>query len=393
VRKSGLYIFRNQLIQALVVFVFLCSSAVHAQVTEEEDEPEDSIKTGVSLGKLAIKNPPSVLEAYTYDPVTDRYVYTSSVEGFNISYPIILTPKEYEQLVLRESMRNYFKKKGDAMDGKKEGSEEAKRDLLPRYYVNSGFFSSIFGSNTIDVKPTGSVEIDLGMRYTKLDNPAISPRNRTATTFDFNQRISMSLMGKVGTRLQVTANYDTQSTFAFQNAIKLEYTPTEDDIVQKIEVGNVSMPLNSSLIRGAQSLFGVKALLQFGKTSVTGIFSEQKSQTKSVTAQGGGTIQDFELFALDYDSDRHFFLSQYFRNKYDGALKNYPFIDSRIQITRLEVWVTNRQNRITTTNNNLRNIIALQDLGEAQIPTIPDAEDASIGLHQYWHAAQSDGDR
>ena len=129
-RKSGLYIFRNQLLQALVVFVFLCSSAVYAQVTDEEDEPEDSIKTGVSLGRLAIKNPPSVLEAYTYDPVTDRYVYTSSVEGFNISYPIILTPKEYEQLVLRESMRNYFKKKGDAMDGKKEGSEEAKRDLL-----------------------------------------------------------------------------------------------------------------------------------------------------------------------------------------------------------------------------------------------------------------------
>ena len=372
-KKSGIHTFIKQSIQALVVFVFLCSSLVHAQVTEEE-EPEDSIKTGNSLGKLAIKNPPSVLEAYTYDPVTDRYIYTNSVEGFNISYPIILTPKEYEQLVLRESMRNYFKKKGDAMDGKKEGSEEAKRDLLPRYYVNSGFFSSIFGSNTIDVKPTGSVEIDLGLRYTKLDNPAISPRNRTATTFDFNQRISMSLMGKVGTRLQVTANYDTQSTFAFQNAIKLEYTPTEDDIVQKIEVGNVSLPLNSSLIRGAQSLFGVKALLQFGKTSVTGIFSEQKSQTKSVTAQGGGTIQDYELFALDYDSDRHFFLSQYFRNKYDGALKNYPFIDSRIQITRLEVWVTNRQNRITTTNNNLRNIIALQDLGEAQIPTIPDAE-------------------
>ena len=126
--------------------------------------------------------------------------------------------------------------------------------------------------------------------------------------------------------MSVNANYDTESTFAFQNLIKLEYTPTEDDIIQKIEVGNVSMPLTNSLIRGAQSLFGVKAQLQFGKTSVTGVFSEQKSQTKSVTAQGGGTIQDFEIFGLDYDADRHFFLSQYFRNKYDNALKNYPFI-------------------------------------------------------------------
>jgi cell surface protein SprA len=184
----------------------------------------------------------------------------------------------------------------------------------------------------------------------------------------------MSLMGKVGTRLNVNVNYDTQSTFAFQNLIKLEYTPTEDDIIQKIEVGNVNMPLNSSLIKGAQNLFGVKTKLQFGKTSITGVFSEQKSQTKSIVAEGGGTIQDFDMFALDYDSDRHFFLSQYFRGKYDSALKNYPFIDSRVQISRLEIWVTNRQNRVTTTNNNLRNIIALQDLGEAQLTGLQDSE-------------------
>ena len=320
-----------------------------AQVLEEET---DSIKPGYASGTLQLPNPPSILDAYTYDPVTDRYIYTNSVDDFNINYPIILTPKEYEKLMLQESMRAYFKKKSDAIDGKKEGSEEGKKDLLPRYYVNSGFFASIFGSNTIDVKPTGSVEVDLGVRHTKQDNPALSPQNRAQTNFDFAQRISMSLMGKVGTRLKVTANYDTQSTFAFQNQIKLEYTPDEDDIIQKIEVGNVSLPLSSSLIRGAQSLFGVKAQLQFGKTTLTGIFSEQKSQTRTVTAQGGGTIQDFDLFGLEYDNDRHFFLSQYFRNKYDAALNKYPFINSRVQITRLEVWITNRQNRVNVANNN-----------------------------------------
>lgn len=350
----------------------LLSIGMQAQVTETDEEVQDSVKTGFSVGSLQMNNPPSIIEAYTYDPVTDRYVYTNTVDGFNINYPIILTPKEYDQLVQREAMRAYFKKKSDAIDGKKDGAEEAKKDLLPRYYVNSGFFESIFGSNTIDVKPTGSVEIDLGMRYTKQDNPAFSPRNRTSTTFDFDQRISMSLQGKVGTRLSVNANYDTESTFAFQNLIKLEYTPTEDDIIQKIEVGNVSLPLNSSLIRGAQSLFGVKAQLQFGRTTVTGIFSEQKSQTKTVTAEGGATIQDFEMFALDYDADRHYFLSQYFRNEYDESLRQYPFINSRVQITRMEVWITNRQNRISTTNNNLRNIVALQDLGESQLSDVPE---------------------
>ena len=367
------------------IFIFLlvlfCGFVSQAQV---EQVAQDTVKTGFSLGKLQLKNPQSILSAYTYDPVTDRYVYTNSVDGFSINYPIILTPKEYENLVLKESMRDYFKKKVDAIDGKKEGSELAKRDLLPRYYVKSGLFESIFGSNTIDVKPTGSVEMDLGMRFTKQDNPSFSPRNRSNLSFDFEQRISMSLMGKVGTRLNVNANYDTQSTFAFQNLIKLDYAPTEDDIIQKIEVGNVSMPLNSSLIRGAQSLFGVKTQLQFGKTTITGVFSEQKSQTKSLIAQGGGTIEDFEMFALDYDSDRHFFLSQYFRNRYDKSLANYPFIDSRVQISRIEIWVTNKQNRVLANNNNLRNIIALQDLGEGQLSGLPDNEvvvlDPSTGI-------------
>ncbi|WP_163398073.1 cell surface protein SprA [Flavobacterium fluviatile] len=355
----------------LFLLVLFCGYALQAQVNPTI---QDTAKTGFSVGKLELENPPSVLSGYKYDPISDRYIYTNSVDGFSIDYPLVLTPKQYEDLLLKESRRNYFRQKMIAIDGKKAGSEDAKKDLLPRYYINSSLFESIFGSNTIDVKPTGSVEMDLGLRYNKQDNPSFSPRNRSSLTFDFDQRISMSLMGKVGTRLEVNANYDTQSTFAFQNLFKLAYTPTEDDIVQKIEVGNVSMPLNSTLIRGAQSLFGVKTQLQFGKTTVTGVFSEQKSQTKSIVAEGGGTIQNFDLFALDYDSDRHFFLSQYFRNKYDASLRNYPLIDSRVQITRLEIWVTNKQNRVSTTSNNLRNVIALQDLGESQLTGLSDSQ-------------------
>ncbi len=364
---------KNPSVYKICAFLILmfCGFVSQAQVNPTT---QDTVKSGYSTGKIEIKDPPSIVKAYSYDPVTGMYILSKNIGDFPTSYPAILSPKEFEDRVRKESMRSYFKDKLDAIDGKNGDNDLAKKDLLPRYYIKSGLFETIFGSNTIDIKPTGSIEMDFGMRYTKQDNPAFSPRNRSTLSFDFNQRISMSLMGKVGTRLNVNVNYDTQSTFAFQNLIKLEYTPTEDDIVQKIEVGNVSMPLNSSLIKGAQSLFGVKTKLQFGKTSITGVFSEQKSQTKTVVAEGGGTVQDFDMFALDYDNDRHFFLSQYFRNKYDAALRNYPFIDSRVQISRIEVWVTNKQNRVTTTNNNLRNIIAIQDLGEAQLTGLQDSE-------------------
>jgi len=354
----------------LVVFLLICNSAIFAQ---QPATVRDSISTTFSFGSLYTPDPASIISKYTYDPLTNRYFYTSTIGDFNINYPIILTPKEFQELALQENLKQYYKDKVDALDGKKEGSEEAKKNLIPDLYVNSKFFETIFGSNTISVVPQGSVEMDLGIMYTKQENPAFSPRNQSNFTFDFDQRISLSLMGKVGTRLQVNANYDTQSTFDFQNLIKLEFDPTlpgldgvsggEDSILQKLEVGNVSMPLNSSLITGAQSLFGVKTELQFGKTRVTAVFSEQQSETRSVVAQGGGTVEEFDFFGLDYDENRHFFLGHYFRNQYNDALENYPFINSQVQITRVEVWVTNRTNQI----DNARNIIALQDLGESSV--------------------------
>ncbi|MEW4923560.1 cell surface protein SprA [Algibacter sp. 2305UL17-15] len=341
---------------ALVALLLLSAAAWSQQPVQ------DSTKTGFSLGTIKTARPNSIETKYTYDPITDRYIYTEKIGEFNINYPVILSPKEYKDLVARENLKNYYKEKIDAFDGKKEGSEEQQKNLLPEFYVNSGFFESIFGSNTIEVVPQGSVEMDLGILFSKQDNPTFSPRNRSNFTFDFDQRISLSLLGKVGTRLQVNANYDTQSTFDFQQIMKLEYTPTEDDIIQKIEVGNVNMPLNSSLITGAQSLFGVKAQLQFGRTTVTGIFSEQRSQANTVVAQGGGTLEEFDFFVRDYDENRHFFLAQYFRDKYDEALRDYPFINNGgLQITRLEVYITNRSNR----TDNVRNVVALQDLGES----------------------------
>ncbi len=334
------------------VFLLLLILLVDQNIAQEI-EPD--------LGKINIPNPPSYTEYYEYDAASDLYYFNIKVGEYDINYPIILTPEEYQDLVLKEDLKNYYKSKIDAAEGKKDGSEEDQKNLIPEIYVNSKLFESIFGGNTIQVAPQGSLEVDLGVLYTKQDNPSFSPRNRSNLTFDFDQRIGLSLVGKVGTRVQVNANFDTQSSFDFQNLLKLEYEPTEDDIIQKIEVGNVSMPLNSSLISGAQSLFGVKTELKFGKTRIKAIFSEQKSESRSVVSEGGGTVQEFEFRALDYDENRHFFLSHFFRNKYDKSLENYPFINSNIQITRAEVWVTNRNNQL----EDVRNILAFQDLGES----------------------------
>ncbi|MCK4562369.1 MAG: cell surface protein SprA, partial [Flavobacteriaceae bacterium] len=224
-----------------------------------------------------------------FDPQTGNYILYEKIGDYYLKHPTYMTLKEYQDYRLQRDMLDYSKTKLNAISGKTKSSAEAQKNLLPTYYVNSNFFESIFGGNTIEVNPQGSILIKMGLIFQKVENPQLSEKNRQSTTFDFDQEISASLNAKIGNRLRVSANFDTQSTFNFQNMVKLEYTPTEDDIIRKIEVGNVSMPIRNSLISGAQNLFGVKTELQFGKTTVTGIFSQQRSQTRSVAAQGGST--------------------------------------------------------------------------------------------------------
>lgn len=295
-----------------------------------------------------------------YDSATGKYIFVEKIGDYYIKRPTYMTAEEYTDYRLKRDMIDYYKTKISAIDGKKDGSDEAKKDLLPKYYINSKFFESIFGSNEIEVNAQGNVVVSMGILYQKTENPQISERNRQSTTFDFDQQISASINAKVGTRVNVNINYDTQSTFDFQNLLKLEYAPTEDDIIQKIEIGNVSMPLQSSLITGAQNLFGFKTKLQFGATEITAVIAKQQSQTRSVSAQGGATVHEFEIKASEYDKDRHFFLSQRFRDKYNDALVSFPLISSSINITRVELWVTNRN----TQTEDVRNIVAIADLAE-----------------------------
>ena len=344
----------------LLLFIILINfKSLNAQNTTL---PQDSIQSNLNQNSVSLPDPPDIQSLYTYDPKTDMFYFNKNIAGYNMAYPLILTPEQYYNKVLKEKMNKNFKNINKAISGNDEEAKKLQKNILPVYYVNSKFFESVFGGKTINIQPKGNFSIDLGLRYTKRDNPTLPVNNRSNLSLDFNQKISMGLKGKIGERLNLDLNYDTQSTFNFNNQVKLNYTPTEDDIIQNIELGNVSMKTHNSLLRGAQSLFGLKTELRFGKTYITAVVAEQKSGTKTIQAQGDQVIEKFEQPILEYDEYRHYFLSQYFKDQYDEAVKNYPFINSTARITRIEVWKTNR-NRQT---ENIRNIVALQDLGENQ---------------------------
>ena len=348
-------------------FTFWVSISSYSQTSQSTDSTaikKDSTKLRYNFnylqnGGLFLKS--LAKKTIIFDKALNKYVIVEKIGDYYVRTPIYMTPREYQKYRLQRDMLAYFKEKVSASNSKKKGASDAQKNLLPTYYVNSKFFESIFGGNTVEVTPTGNLNLKLGFIYQNTDNPQLSEQNRSSFTLDFDQQINASIKAKVGERLTFTANYDTQSTFDFQNLVKVEYTPTEDDILQGIEAGNISMPIKNSLINGAQSLFGVKTQLKFGNTNVTAVFSQQNSESKTVTAQGGASIQSFELRATDYDNDRHFFLSQFFKDNYANSLKNYPLISSQVNITRIEVWVTNRN----ANTDDFRSIVAFADIGES----------------------------
>jgi cell surface protein SprA len=300
-------------------------------------------------------DPPNLVRTIEYNAATNQYVLYEKVGNFLYRPPRYLTFAEYLQLKQRENQRVYFKQLADnyAYQSLQEG-------FIPQIQIRSHTFEQIFGSSNINIRPQGSAEMIMAGQINSNQNPLFNTKQRSQFNFNFDQRIQMNVTGTIGDKLKITTNYNTQAQFQFENQIKLDYTGNPDEIIQKIEVGTVSFPLNTTLITGTQALFGVKTKLKFGKLNVTNIFSQQRSQSKAITITNGSQQGNFSLTPADYEANKHYFLSQYFRDNYNKALANIPIISSNVNITRIEVWVTNRVN--STTNS--RDVLAFMDLGE-----------------------------
>lgn len=304
---------------------------------------------------------PGLLKVQVEIDTSMNYTIYERIGDLDYRPPNTMTFNQYRQYQERQMLKEYWQNRSKGLDGE---SAVSARSLNPRIYTSPGF-DRIFGGSYVEIIPRGFVTLDFGGQWQKINNPAIPIRQQRSGGFEFDQQINMSLVGKVGEKLAVSANFDTNNSFDFQNSFKVEYTGFEEDILKKLEFGNVSLPLNNSLISGAQNLFGVKAQLQFGKLYVTTVASTQRGKIESIDIQGGGAGgqgRPFEMPASNYDENRHFFLGHFFKENFERWLSTTPQITSGINITRVEVYVLNRNNDTQT----LRNVLGTMDLGEAR---------------------------
>jgi cell surface protein SprA len=312
-----------------------------------------------------LRDPSNIKKEVDFDPNSNQYIMKEKIGDDYYRAPSSMSFEEYLDYKSKKSESDYFRRLGGLTPEKRKFTL---KDPAAPFDVKKSLMDKLFGGMPpkVDIRPQGNVDLTFGVDQTRVDNPTIPLQFRTNGGFNFDMRINLNVTGKIGDKVNLSTQYNTQQVFNQNNLIKLNYNTQnfgEDDIVKKIEAGNVSMPLKSTLIQGAQSLMGVKTELQFGKLFVTALASQQLSKQQNVRVQGGGQIQSFNLTADQYEENRHFFVSHFNRNTFEGALQNIPQIRSLMRITRMEVWITNDSRR---TEGGIRNIVAVADLGESE---------------------------
>lgn len=302
-------------------------------------------------------NSPNFLKRTISLDTGKNFTFSERIGGSLYRPPTFVSFSEALAKRIEEGNRDFFREKAKALDG--ESAVSNRRQLIPPIALNP-FFDRLFGGDQILINTNGSVQLDFGGRFQRVDNPSIPIRQQRNGTFEFDQNIQMSLQGTIGSKLRMNATFDNNNSFDFENELKVEFSGLESDIIKSMEIGNVSMPIANSLIAGGQNLFGFKTQLQFGRLFVTTLAASQRGTSESIEVEGGVQRNEFQIRASDYDENRHFFLSQYFRDNYENWNRSIPAIISGLQISRLEVYVFNR----TSNTQTLRNFVAFMDLGE-----------------------------
>ncbi len=304
-----------------------------------------------------LHRPDNLKQDVVYNDTLNRYIIGSKIGDSYLNTPIMMTPEEYRKWSEQKAFDQFFRKKNDEIYQAK-GKE--KFDFTDMHF-DLGPAEKIFGPGGVRIKTQGTAELKFGVTLKNIDNPSLPIRNRKTTAMDFDEKINLNVNGRVGDKVNMNLNYNTDATFDFDSQnFKLKYDGKEDEIIKLVEAGNISFPSNSSLVKGASSLFGLRTDLQFGRLKMQLVASQKKSTTKSVSSKGGKQYTPFEIDAANYEENRHFFLSQYFRDRYDAGMKTLPNVTTGININRIEVWVTNK----TGTTSNTRSVVALTDLGE-----------------------------
>ncbi|MEX1139073.1 MAG: cell surface protein SprA [Bacteroidota bacterium] len=339
------------------------SSARLAQFHHVRRDPPTVDPFQKTIHSLYLKLPAQIRTIETLD--SSDFIYRIRLMAGNqeIKMPLSYSLEEYRDLRLKRTVRKIW----EALSRSYELTAEQKQDLgdvfgsitniqIP---VPKNPLFSIFGKNVINIQINGSVDIHAAFRNTESDLVTSNFLDQSRSEPDFDQQVRVGVRGEIGDKLRIDADWDTERTFEYENQLKVRYTGYEDEIIQNIEAGNVSLQTNSSFISSSQALFGIKAGFQFGPLKLTTIATQKRGQVKELSVSSGQRATPFEKKPYEYSRD-HFFIDTVYRSLYDIAFSERPLIvNTDFQIQDIEVWVSRVD--ISSDPGNDRDGVALID--------------------------------
>jgi hypothetical protein len=186
--------------------------------------------------------------------------------------------------------------------------------------IKSRAFEQIFGGNTVGLNVQGDITIKGGFRNEKRSEVKTAYTRGSDFSFKMQQTQRFTVTGRIGDKVTVNVDQDSERAFDFENNIKLNYTGYDDDVVQKIEAGNValSLPGTRFVTYGGSSagLFGIKSEMQLGNLAITAIASQEKGENKKLTLSGGATEGSQKIQDYEYRRFTYFFLDTLYRAQY-----------------------------------------------------------------------------
>ena len=283
--------------------VCLDSTARIAQfVYQRTDSPVTGFFPKTNYSMFATVRSPAVIRDFAIDSLGQTVTVREKVNGVDVKIPATTDLMDYIHLRLKREERASWRALTSEYRIKETRDELG--GLLGNFTnidipVPGNPLLDIFGKPGIHLNVSGAVDIRAAYRNQSSDQVALSSIEQSQTTPDFNQDVQINVNGTIGDKLKILADWNTQRTFEYENQLHINYTGYDDEIVQSVEAGNVSLS-TPSLVSGGQALFGIKAKLQAGPLTLTTLLSQKKGQSQSISLSGGSRTATVDIFPYNY---------------------------------------------------------------------------------------------
>ena len=278
-------------------------------------QPIDSLKTPIGLISIPYKKQEQIVQvSWDWSQITIK----KTADG-HLFLPYTTTVDWYLKILQK---RNWHKKFIEIMQKKSKDTNKRRGQMLEVVGVDMG------NLGRASLRVSGNVNINGKMVFQEQELVRSTLSQTQNTHLEFDQKQNLNIQGKIGDRITVSMDQDSERDFDWENNIRISYEGQEDDIVQKVEAGNISLSLPSTkyvTFSGKnQGLFGVKSVSKLGPVDVTAIASIEQTKKEQSEWEGGGQSNTQQIRDVDWIKNRYFFIHEWFRNGVNNQIINIP---------------------------------------------------------------------